>query len=144
MSSSTLSRTRNSSGVARLNDYIAAARKRPFAWGEHDCVQFVRGHVEMQTDRLIPVPSYRGKRGAVALLRTYDLKKELDARFARCPHVPPRGSIVARKTPEDRPLGYVLGIVVSDRAAFVSPNGLVFAKLEPETDSYWIVPCAAS
>lgn len=137
-------KTRNSSGAARLNDYIEAARTRRFAWGEHDCVHFVRGHIEAQTGESIPLPAYQGKRAALALLDAYDPFVALDARFPRCVHVPPRGSIVARQAPDQRPLGYILGIVVSDRAAFVSPSGLVFARLTPETDIYWTLPCADS
>ena len=127
------------SGAASLHDYLASVRDKPFEWGVHDCVQFARGAAEAQTGAGFPLPEYSGLRGALALCKRVCLVTELDKRFERCTHVPPVGSIVGVQDTEREGIGYRLGVVVSDKAAFVSPIGLVFVKLRPETDLYWIV-----
>jgi hypothetical protein len=132
-------KTANCSGAASLSDYLASVRDKPFEWGVHDCVQFARGAAEAQTGVTFLLPEYKGLRGALAVCRRVCLIAELDKLFTRCAHVPPVGSIVAVQDTEREGIGYRLGVVVSDRAAFVSPNGLVFAKLRPDTDLYWIV-----
>lgn len=129
----------NCSGAASLNEYLARVRDKPFEWGVHDCVQFARKAAEAQTGAQFPLPEYSGLRGALALFKRICLVSELDKRFQRCAHVPPVGSIVAAQDTEREAIGYRLGVVVSDKAAFVSPIGLVFVKLWPETDMYWIV-----
>jgi hypothetical protein len=100
---------------------------------------FARKAAEVQTGAQFPLPEYSGLRGALVACKRICLVSELDKRFRRCAHVPPVGSIVAVQDTERESIGYRLGVVVSDKAAFVSPSGLVFAKLRPETDMYWIV-----
>jgi hypothetical protein len=106
-------------------------------WGEHDCVHFAVRAASAQTGRDYPLPSYTGLKGAIRTAREHNLLAELDQHFTPCPHVPPRGSIVATKASDF--LGFRLGVVVSDKAAYVSPNGLIFARLRPHTDRYWTV-----
>jgi hypothetical protein len=134
---SKLSRTDRSYGAERLSEYLEAVRHAPFAWGSHDCLGFVLGAVEAQTGKVYDIPAYSDPASAARVARGRNLLAELDTAFRRCAHVPPPGSIVAVE--ERGPLGYRLGIAVSDRAAFVSPSGLVFDRLQPETDLYWIV-----
>jgi len=136
---SKLSKTENCSGADSLNSYLESVRNKPFEWGVHDCLHFAIGAAEAQTGAEFPLPKYEGIKGAIALCKRLCLVSELDKRFARCGHVPPVGSIVAVRDTEREAIGYRLGVVVSDKAAFVSPKGLVFAKLRPETDLYWIV-----
>jgi hypothetical protein len=122
-----------------LAEYLAEVRDAPFEWGAHDCVLFVKGAVEAQTGHVYLTPDYEGLRGALVLARRLRIVAELDRLFTRCPHVPPPGSIVAVTDPDNPAIGYRLGIVVSHKAAFVSPSGLVFARLQPATDLYWTV-----
>jgi hypothetical protein len=136
---SKLSKTEKSSGADSLNSYLESVRDKPFEWGVHDCVLFAKGAAEAQTGAEFPIPEYVGLRGAIDLCKRICLVSELDKRFERCGHVPPVGSIVAVQDTLRAGIGYRLGVVVSDKAAFVSPKGLVFAKLRPETDLYWIV-----
>ena len=119
---------------ASLNDYLDHVRDLRFEWGVHDCVQFARGAVEAQGGDC-PVPEYRGQRGALALSRRMCVVTYLDRVLVRCPHVPPVGSIVLVRDGDQ----WRLGVVVSDKAAFVSSAGLVFARLRPESDLYWTV-----
>jgi hypothetical protein len=131
-------RTATCSGVEILSDYLTRVRSHPFAWGSHDCLHFAIGAMTAQTGVTYPLPAYDSPAGALRLARRMDLIGTLDRTFRRCPHVPPPGSLVAVK--EDGPTGYRLGVVVSDKAAFVSPNGLAFARLQPSTDLYWTLP----
>jgi len=123
--------------ASRLHAYLDAWRDRPFAWGPHDCFHFAMGAASAQTGDVYDLPHYTSVRGAVEASREATLLQRVDQYFARCTHVPPPGSLVAVQ--EDGPIGYRLGVVVSDKAAFVSPNGLVFARLHPKTDIYWVV-----
>jgi hypothetical protein len=132
-------KTENCSGEDSLNKYLESVRHKPFEWGVHDCVQFTKGAVKAQTNRDIDLPHYSSIRGAISLCKTICLVSELDKMFDRCNHIPPIGSIVAVGDTYRTSTGPRLGVVVSDKAAFVSPNGLVFSKLRPETDLYWIV-----
>jgi hypothetical protein len=130
-------KTKNSSGAASLNDYLASVRDKPFEWGVHDCAHFTLGAVEAQTGVRHDPPEYSNARGAFACFVKQRMSDWFDERFERCAHVPPVGSIVVIKC--DDAITQRAGVVVSDKAAFVSPSGLVFAKLRPETDLYWIV-----
>lgn len=132
-------KTENCSGVDNLHSYLNSVRHKPFEWGVHDCVQFVKNAVEAQTKNKIDLPNYTNLRQAISLCKKVCIVSELDGRFARCNHIPPIGSIVAVQDTMRVNTGPRLGIVVSDKAAFVSPNGLVYQKLRPETDLYWIV-----
>jgi hypothetical protein len=132
------SKTERYSGADSLNDYLDAARDRPFVWGSHDCLHFAVGAMTAQTGQTYVLPSYGCPTSALRAARRTDLLAALDWHFRRCAHVPPPGSLVAVK--ENGPLGYRLGVVVSDKAAYVSPNGLVFDRLQPDTDLYWTLP----
>jgi hypothetical protein len=125
--------------VARLHAYLASVRHRPFQWGAHDCVIFARDAVAAYTGKAHTLPAYTTLREAVIAARNMSIVEELDRRFARCRHVPPVGSLVAVVDSDAPGIGYRLGVVVSDKAAFVSPSGLTFAKLRPNTDLYWTV-----
>ena len=130
-------KTKNYSGAANLNEYLALARDKPFEWGVHDCAHFTLGAVEVQTGARYEPPKYSSAAQAFSCFVKQSMSDWFDERFERCVHVPPVGSIAVVKC--DDAITQRAGIVVSDKAAFVSPSGLVFAKLRPETDLYWIV-----
>jgi hypothetical protein len=125
--------------VSDLHAYLAQVRHRPFEWGVHDCVIFARDAVAAYTGQVHALPVYANIREAVVAARTLNIVEELDRRFVRCRHVPPVGSLVAVADPDAPGIGHRLGVVVSDKAAFVSPSGLTFARLRPDTDLYWTV-----
>lgn len=130
-------KTVKSSGAARLADFIEAVRHRPFEWGVHDCLHFPLRAVEAQTGIWHAPPAYASPKEALRHARHINIVTEFDTRFRRCPHVPPAGSLVV--TPTDDGLNWRGGVVVSDRAAYVSPSGLVFARLRPDIELYWTV-----
>jgi len=135
---SRLSKTATCSGADSLSEYLDRVRDQPFTWGSHDCLHFALGAVTAQTGQPYDIPAYGCPKGALRVHLRVGLVKALDNLFCRCAHIPPPGSLVAVK--EKGPIGYRLGVVVSDKAAYVSPNGLVFARLQPDTDLYWTLP----
>ena len=126
-----------SSGAATLNDYLARVRSKHFEWGVHDCAHFTLGGVEAQTGVWHEPPAYTNAREAFACFRKQSMSEWFDQRFERCPHVPPVGSIVVVRC--DDAIIERAGLVVSDKAAFVSSSGLIFRKLQPAADKYWTV-----
>lgn len=128
-------KTAKYSGAARLADYIEQVRFKPFEWGVHDCLHFPLRAVEVQTGEWHEPPVYASPKEALRHAKTIDIVAEFDARFTRCPHVPPKGSLVV--TPVEEGLRWRGGVVVGDRAAYVSPTGLVFARLQPDKELYW-------
>lgn len=52
-----------------LDEYVQAARGRPFAWGAHDCCTFAAGAVQAITGRAIALPAYVGVRQALRALQ---------------------------------------------------------------------------
>ena len=121
-------RTETFSGAGGLHEYLASVRDKPFRLGRHDCARLAAGAVAAQTGWIIAVPRRRGP---------VDLVTEVDRLLPRCAHVPPPGGIVA--SPDGPPFGWRLGVVVSDRAAFVGRDGLVFHRLRPDAEIYWSV-----
>lgn len=53
-----------------LDEYVQAARCRPFAWGAHDCCTFAAGAVQAITGRAVALPAYVGVRQALRALQT--------------------------------------------------------------------------
>ena len=128
-------KTKNYSGADNLSKYIEDVRDKPFEWGVHDCAHFTLGAVEAQTGIKYEPPKYSNAREAFACFVEQSMISWFDERFTRCPHIPPVGSIVITRCSEA--ITQRTGIVVSDKAAFVSPTGLVFIKLNPDKDVYW-------
>lgn len=52
-----------------LDEYVQAARCRPFAWGAHDCCTFAAGAVQAITGRAVALPAYVGVRQALRALQ---------------------------------------------------------------------------
>lgn len=130
-------KTEKSSGAARLDEYLESVRALPFVWGEHDCLHFPLRAAEAQTGVWHEPPTYTSTREALHHARALDIVAEFDARFVRCAHVPPKGSLVL--TPSTGGIKWRGGVVVSHRAAYVSPSGLIFASLQPSVELYWKV-----
>ena len=133
--------------VAAFLAYVERVRSHPFVWGRHDCMTFANA----------AVTAYRGRGFADDWVNAYSTENEasshaaalllamgagnvveaVDRRLDRSRSlIPPRASVVAR--PSDGVLGYGFGVMVSDRAAFVGPRGLVMLKVRP-TDICWSV-----
>lgn len=56
----------------RLSAYVASVRRRPFAWGEHDCILFAAAAAEAVTGEDVAAGyrgKYRDKAGAAAILQ---------------------------------------------------------------------------
>ena len=122
----------------RLDQYIAAARARPFDWGVNDCCLFACGAVAAMTG-VDPGSWFRGRyRSAFAArlaLRQFaggglaEAIERLAARHGK-PEIAPlrasRGDLCLMGT-LDGING--LGVCLGSRAAFMAPRGLVFAPM---------------
>lgn len=134
----------------KLAEYVDSLRDHPFVWGEHDCLTFANNCVEVVTGRAFAddwLGNYSSDRSAlkeyrrvIAGLDHDDFIDCMDERLDRFEgRFPPRGSLVGK--PCEARLGVlpvVLGVVVSDMAAFINTDGMVMLPLD-ESDIFWSV-----
>lgn len=128
-----------------ISSFLKENENKVFAWGEWDCVHFVARWIEYSGKSLFDsfdswnydnVASAR--KSYIHLLRSHDatsINDILDAHYTRCDHIPPKGSIVSRKS--DNAFGFALGIVEGYRGIFVADGGYVKMPLDPLSDRYW-------
>lgn len=131
----------------RLDGMIERLRDEPMQWGVNDCFTFINAcHYALKDDFLAEewlgkyATGYEAKMhygrklketGYASIIEAIDSKLDRDTGTAR-------GSIVARPLEGDTVLGYAFGVVVSDKIAFLTLEGLDF--LQPlETDIFWSV-----
>lgn len=135
-----------------LSQYIDECRTRPFEWGQHDCLTFANNCALVQTGRA-PLAdmlgAYSSAAGAYRHIKAsikamgysndITLDEVLDERLQRLnTRHPPRGAITAKRNTDEPVTGYMLGVALRDRSAFVGPDGLVFLSRSP-LDLYWSV-----
>jgi hypothetical protein len=132
----------------RLAQYFDDIRHEPFEWGLHDCLKFADGAIEAQTGELIFTDWYGRYKTEWGCLLNYrrqlrrtgfcDIIEAVDSRLSRFSgKIPPRGSIIGRKA-EPMITGLILGVVISDKAVFLSEDGLQFVSIVPG-DIFWSV-----
>lgn len=71
-----------------LQDYISEALEKPFVWGEHDCILFAIGWMNISTGKnwLAAFPAWKSKREAVRIvIQLGGLEAEFDRRLKRIP-----------------------------------------------------------
>lgn len=129
----------------RLAAYLATARRRPFAWGAHDCALFSAGAVEALTGTDLAAP-YRGRyttaRGAARVLRRAGAGS-LDAFVAGYfPRLP--GPLLAQRgdlalVDSGTGAGLALGVVYGAQVLSVGPDGLAEVPLSAAVTA-WRVP----
>lgn len=129
-----------------LTAYVESVKDTPFRWGQHDCVTFTNEALRIQTgagyvenfDAIYHTPkmahttllAHLGDEGGQTLLDA------LDSRLNRLKTtIPPKGSIVARKT-DDGVFGWALGVAMTHRAAFIGADGLAFVVMNCD-DLFW-------
>jgi hypothetical protein len=108
----------------RLAACIAERRHRPFAWGEHDCCQFVAAAIQAMTDHN-PLESlgYHDARSAMRILhKEGGLERAVEARLGASKPVTlaMRGDIALLPRGKRQALGVVMG----QSAFFAAPMGL--------------------
>lgn len=119
----------------RLIDFINSVRKKPFSWGDHDCLTFANNAVIVQKGTGFDsgyLSGYDDVKGAIKAYATFleesgytDILEGLDQTFTRVTSFPPRGSIVAMPVSDGAVFPYSFGVMVSKYAAFVSEHGLM-------------------
>ena len=121
-----------------LIDEIEESRKKPFEWGQNDCVLFAaRCHAALTGVDLGKqhVGEYNSLRSAkkyyAQFLQSDDITSYLDRNLTRLPrmHSYPRGAVVLRED-IDTGFGWALGVSVGHPVAFVSVEGIVFFPIE--------------
>lgn len=122
----------------RLDESITAARDRPFAWGEHDCVLFTASAVEAMTD-VDHAAAWRGEynseMGALRVLRKCGFATTAEAAIsifgeAIALLLAQRGDVMLWRG--------ALGICTGTHAAFMTPEGLDFWPIA-DCDAAWRV-----
>lgn len=71
-----------------LHEYITANLRKPFAWGEHDCVLFAAGWVAIATgkDYTSALPRWSSAKQALRMVRNLGgMEAIVDARLTRAP-----------------------------------------------------------
>lgn len=130
----------------RLDCFVESVRHKKFEWGDNDCLSFVGGCLEAQTGENKITDwsgSYSTRWGAFLNYRRklysfgFDsIIEALDARFERqCVRLPSRGCIILRPQ-KSAVMSFVFGIVLSEYAAFVGSDGLVFTLIDDD-DLFW-------
>jgi hypothetical protein len=131
---------------ARLAAVIEAARREPYALGEHDCFRLACRVIEAMTgvDRWPEFRGYRTKREALRRIAERGANFEaagdwffgsgrVDTGQAR------RGDIVALATADG---GKHLGVCLDHRVAYLSEEGLIFLPLATPAASPAATLCA--
>ena len=108
----------------RLMALMAARQSTPFAWGEHDCCQFVAAAIQAMTDHN-PLESlgYHDARSAMRILhKEGGLRLAVEARLGASKPVTlaMRGDIALLPRGKRQALGVVMG----QSAFFAAPTGL--------------------
>lgn len=141
------SQMRHEDWETRLDGMIERLRDEPMVWSVNDCFTFINAcHYALKDEFLADEwfgqysTAYEAKMhygrklketGHASIIEAIDSKLDRNASMAR-------GSIAARPLEGDTVLGYAFGVVVSDKIAFLTSEGLDF--LQPlGTDIFWSV-----
>jgi hypothetical protein len=116
----------------RLAAAIEAARRRPFAWGQHDCVMFAAGVVLALTGS-DPMARWRGTYDdALSALRALEREGGMEALWTRAlgPAMPPltaqRGDVVLFDQPD---IGETIGVCTGHMIAGPGRDGALFVPM---------------
>lgn len=115
---------------ARYDALFDRIRRRPFAYGEHDCaLGLAAAAVEAVTGADVAAAyrkRYHSRIGALRVLRNDGFANLADAVAALLPEIEPararRGDIAA--IPDDGPFGHSLGVVDGERVFVLRETGL--------------------
>jgi len=132
-----------------LDNLIDDLRHKNFLWGSNDCLTFANQAHKAMTARPLADDWVGDYSCALAARRHYDnlLQKQgfdtivdaIDKRLERINvALPPRGSLVARHQPENPVIGFVLGVCVGEKIAFISNQGVLFLHSQPD-DIFWAI-----
>lgn len=123
----------------RLNAFIEANLHTPFAWGLHDCSQFViKCELALfdQTKFADSIGKYKTKRGAAMHLHYKGFDSLWDYVGSRYNEITPsfakRGDIAGHLTQD----GESVGIIVGNSIACAGDDGIAFKPLS-EAERFW-------
>ena len=131
----------------RLGEIIENLRDEPMVWSVNDCFTFINAcHHALRGEFLADewfgkyATAYEAKMHYGRLLKETghaSIIEAIDSKLDRVTGMS-RGSIAARHVEGDTVLGYAFGVVVSDKIAFLTLEGLDFVR-PVETDIFWSV-----
>lgn len=134
----------------RLDYYIGTIRDFPFEWGFNDCLCLADGAINAQTGSYL-FQDWRGTytnewgcllnyKKKLKKVGCSDIVEAVDKRLDRLNlAIPRRGSLVGRRDHLGASvMSIAFGIVVSDKAAFLGYDGLVFLPVQ-DNDIFWNV-----
>ena len=131
----------------KLSSFLKENKSKVFSWGDWDCIHFVANWIDYQGKPLFDKfedwdyhDIKAARKSYVKFLKGHgcrSISEVFDKFYDRSDSIPPRGSIVAKRT--NSLSGVALGIVDGYRGIFVGHEGYVSLPLDPETDRYWIL-----
>lgn len=138
---------RHADWEARLGEVIENLRDEPMVWSVNDCFTFINACHHAMTGEFL-ADEWFGKYSTAFEAKVHYIRKlketghasiieAIDSKLDRSDNRA-RGSIVARQLEDDTVLGYAFGVVVSDKVAFLTLQGLDFQQ-PLETDIFWSV-----
>lgn len=140
---------RHSDWEARLNQVVENLREEPLIWGVNDCFTFVNACHYALTEEFL-AEEWMGKYSTAFEAKIHyarklkatgnaDIISAIDTKLTRVNSIiAPRGSVVARQVEDEAVMGYALGVVVSDKIAFLTAQGLDFVT-PSDGDVFWSV-----
>ena len=133
-----------------LPEYLRSVQKKPFCWGEHDCLTFTNKCIEIYCGFGYAddwIGEYKcalsARRWYLKMLKKYGydcITDAIDDRLTRVDvKVPVDGSLVARKEDGKKPVvGRIMGIYYAGSVVFLSSAGLQFTLIKDD-DIFWSV-----
>lgn len=119
-----------------LTGFFERSQSEPFEWGKNDCALWAATYVYEQTG-IDPAESLRGKYssyiGCEKLLKKHGGLRKVCHDLMKCF---PDGRDVCMFNIGGQD---ILGLIVNDKAAFKSPNGLILTKKMPDIVFGWSI-----
>lgn len=133
-----------------LQRYLTEVSSRPFKMGQHDCLTFTNEAYRRMTGsgwsedwlgkymRNSDVPfTTRMLRQIYGFLT---MVEGIDSKMDRVNGVPPRGALVAMRSPRDAVFPHALGIANGTIGAFLSADGMVYCPIT-DIEHGWVLRC---
>lgn len=133
-----------------LQGYLREIALKPFSIGRHDCLTFTNEAYRRMTGQAW-AEDWEGKylRGDNAPHSPRELRSifghmtmidGIDQRMRRVDGIPPRGALIAIRSPRDKVFPHALGICNGTLGAFLSAHGVIYLPIT-DIEYGWVLPC---
>ena len=129
-----------------LNAYLKAVKRKPFVWGQHDCLTFTndaframygKGWADDWLNRYMVNGRPMRRNELMREFRHSDFDIAVDKRLQRVDCVPPLGALVTTKKARKWVTGNAMGICAGTKCAFLDKVGVIYLPLD-DIDGAWI------